>query len=201
MPEKPMGVMPLCIIAIFLGLMGVLGGGMGIVGLLFDQQSIPPDKNPKLTELNTEFQRRMQEMAKETRPASMAVFPAAILASGLLAVAGIVAIQMKGLGLLKFALLANLLVDLGAAVFQVVVQTKSIAVMKWYFHELATLNAAGGASSAVEIGMQVTLYGSLFFAVFWLVLKLAYYVVGLVYFRKRAIVDAYSGRPAPEAAA
>jgi hypothetical protein len=35
-----------CIIAIFLGIMGVLGGAMGIVGLLIDQKSIRPARIP-----------------------------------------------------------------------------------------------------------------------------------------------------------
>jgi len=201
MPDKPMGVLPLCIIAIFLGAMGVLGGAMGLVGQMFDQTQMPPDNDPKQAELNAEFQKRMQQMQKEMRPAVFAVFPAAMATSALLAVAGIAGVQMRGRGLLKVALVSNLLVDIAVAVWQVLIQVKSIAVMKWYFREMTLANSGGGgAASAVEMGMQASLYGGLFFGVFWLVLKLAYYVVSLVYFSKRPIVDAYLGRPAPDAA-
>src|SRR5262245_30890717 len=110
MPDKPMGVMPLCIIAIFLGVMGFLGGAMGIVGLVVGQTTIPPDKNPKLTEVNTEFQRRMETMMKENRPFSLLVVPSVMATSVLLGIAGIVGINLKGLGLLKVSFVANLLV-------------------------------------------------------------------------------------------
>jgi len=201
MADKPMGVMPLCIIAIFLGILGVLGGGMGIVGMKIGQRPLPADKNPKITELNAEFQQRMETSTKQNRPLMVVVFPLVMLTSALLAVSGIVAIQMKGLGLLKIALASNLLVDLAAAVLQNIAQVRMMGIMKWYFHEVADLNNSGGAAPAVEMSMLFGIYASLFFAVFWLVLKLVYYVLGLVYFSKRAIVDAYSGRPSPEAAA
>jgi hypothetical protein len=200
MSEKPMGVMPLCIIAIFLGIMGILGGAMGVLGLVMDQQKMAPDKDPKLTELNAEFERRMQAFMKETRPLSLVVIPSVMLTSALLAAAGLAGINLKGLGFLKLAFVVNLLVDLGSAVFQSIAQVKSIAIMKWYLAEVTAAHGSGGASSAVEMSMQFGLYTSLFFGVFWLVLKLAYYVVGIVYFNKRAIVDAYAGRPAPDAA-
>ena len=57
-----MGVMPLCIMAIFLGIMGVLGGGMGIVGVLINPKTAAPDPNPKLNEINAEFERRMADL-------------------------------------------------------------------------------------------------------------------------------------------
>jgi len=198
MSDKPMGVMPLCIIAIFLGIMGVLGGGMGIVGLLINPKSAAPDKDPKLAELNAEFERRMAEMSKATRPASMILIPTVILVSGLLAAAGIAGVKLQGLGLLKFGFLSNLLVDLAMAVFQFIAQVKGIAILKWYFREVATASGAGGAAPAMEMTMQFGLYTGLFFGMFWLVLKLVYYIAGLVYFNKRAVVDAFSGRPAPD---
>jgi len=200
MADKPMGVMPLCIIAIFLGVMGVLGGAMGILGLAIGRTTIPPDKNPKMTEVNAEFQRRMETMMKENRPFSLLVIPAVMATSALLAVAGLVGLNLKGLGLLKAAFVANLLVDIGAAVFQILVQVKSMGIMKWYFGEMSAASGSGAGGPAMEMTLQFGLYAGLFFGVFWLVLKLAFYVVGLVYFHKRAIVDAFSGRPAPEAA-
>ena len=193
--------MPLCIIAIFLGIMGVLGGAAGAVGLLINPKSTAaPDKNPKLAELNAEFERRMEEMTKETRPASLAAVPAILLSSLLLGVAGIAGIRLQGLGLLKLAMVANLLIDTAAAVLGFIVQYKTIGLMRWYFREMTAASGAGSAGQAMEMTMQFSVYAGFFFGVFWLALKLAYYIVGLVYFNKRAIVDAFSGRPAPDGA-
>jgi hypothetical protein len=200
MSQKPMGVMPLCIIAIFLGIMGILGGAMGIVGLLVNPKSSAPRQNAKLEAVNAEFERRMAEMAKETRPASKVVVPAIILTSALLGAAGIAGVRLQGLGLLKIAFVSNLLVDAVAAVLGFIAQYKGIGLMKWYMREAAAASGSGDAGPAIEIGMQVGLYTGLFFGVFWLTLKLVYYILGLVYFNKRAVVDAFSGRPAPDAA-
>jgi hypothetical protein len=200
MADKPMGVMPLCIIAIFLGVMGVLGGMAGAVTLLINPKAAAPtDKDGKVSELNAEFQRRMQKMTEETRPLSLMVVPVVIATSALLAVAGILGFNLKGLGLLKGAFAVNLLADLAAAVVGFIAQYKSMAIMKWYMSQLPGGNDPAVAQG-VQIGMQFGLYAGMFFGVFWLALKLAYYIVGLVYFNKRAIVDAFSSRPAPEAA-
>jgi hypothetical protein len=154
-----------------------------------------PDKNPKLAEANAEFERRMLEMTKQTRPVTMALVPAVILSSALLGAAGIAGIRLEGLGLLKFAIVSNLIVDVAAAIFQFIAQQKATGIMKWYFGEIAAVSGAGDATPLLQMTMQFGLYSGMFFAIFWLALKVAYYVVSLVYFSKRPVADAYSGRP------
>jgi hypothetical protein len=194
MSDKPIGVMPLCIMAIFLGVMGVLGGGMGIVGLLFKPKTAAPNPNPKLTEINAEFERRMADLTKQSRPVSMAVIPAVILTSGLLAAAGIAGIKLQGLGLLKVAFGANLLVDLAGAGFGFLVQFQSVEILKWYFREVGNAQGADKLAAGVQMGMQIGLYTGMFFGVFWLVAKLVYYILGLIYFNKPAVAEAFRSK-------
>jgi hypothetical protein len=199
MSEKPLGVMPLCIMAVFLGILGILGGGMGIVGLLINPKTAAPDPNPKLAEINAEFERRMVDLTHQTRPASLVVIPAVILTSGLLAAAGIAGIRLQGLGLLKIAFGSNLLVDLAGAGIGFLVQFQSVEILKWYFREVANAQGAEHAVPGMQMGMQFGLYTGMFFGVFWLVAKLVYYILGLLYFNKRAVAEAFAGRPAPDA--
>src|SRR6185436_5572999 len=113
---------------------------------------------------------------------TLLIIPSVMATSGLLAVAGLLGINLKGLGLLKVSFAANLLVDLGAAVFQALIQIKSLGITKWYLGEMTAASGSGAGGPALEMTMQFGLYASLFFGVFWLVMKLVFYVVGLVYF-------------------
>ena len=126
------------------------------------------------------------------------MIPAVILTSGLLAAAGIAGVRLQGLGLLKIAFGSNLLVDLAGAGIGFLVQFQSVEILKWYFREVANAQGAGHAVPGMQMGMQFGLYTGMFFGVFWLVAKLVYYILGLVYFNKRAVADAFAGRPAPD---
>lgn len=193
MADKPIGVMPLCIIAIFLGIMGFLGGAVGLVTLVINPKTqMPPDPNPKLAGANAEFQRRMEKVTDESRGTTKIVLIVGMLASALLAASGIAGVKLKGLALLKLAFGTSLLVDGGAAVFNMIVQMKILEISKWYTKELA---GASDVGSGVAMGMQVGMYVALFSAAGWLVVKTAYYIVGLVYFSKKKVRDAFAGLP------
>lgn len=199
MADKPMGVMPLCIIAIALGVMGFLGGAIGLVGLMVNPKTAPPGgTNEKLAELNAEFQSRVEAVAKESRPVQLILVPAMMLTSLLLAGAGIAGTKLKGLAFLKLAFAASLVIDAVGAIYGMIVQTRTMDVMKWYFKEMAV---ASKMPPGMEMGMQVGLYTGIFFGAGWLIAKTGVYLWGLIYFSKRSVREAFEGGPAPAAEA
>lgn len=194
MAEKPMGVMPLCIIAIALGVMGFFGGGFSLAMLLLNPKTDPAVTNDqKLEELNAEFQRRVQATTKETRPFLLLLTPAMMATSLLLAGAGLAGTKLRGRGLLQLAFGASLLVDGIGAIYGMIAQAKMMDVTKWYFKEIA---ATSKSLPGMDTIMQVSMYSGLFFGLGWLVVKTAFYLWGLIYFGRRNVREAFEGAAA-----
>jgi len=194
--NKPPGVTALGVMAICLGIMGLLGGAIGIVGLFLPtQQPTQAGANPKMAEVNAEFQRRVDQATKETRKTSLIAIPVLMGMSALLLAAGIAALQLKALGFVKVAFAASLLVDTMGAIYNTIVQMKMMDITKWYSREMA------GASNmpGMEMVMSISTYTALFFGVGWMAAKAAFYIVGLVYFSKAKTREAFADVPAPGA--
>ena len=187
-----MALTALCIIALFLGVMGFLGGAMGLVGLVLNPKQQAPNPNPKLKDLNAEFEQRMERVMKESRPVLLALHPASMLLSVLLAVAGIAGLKMSGRPFIQAMFAGNLIVDTIAAILNIMIQTKTISVMTWYFRESAS---ESNMPRSVATGMQFGLYTGMFFAGAWLLMKTAFYVWGVVYFGMKSVRAAFQGRP------
>ena len=193
--ERPAGVQALSVIAICLGIMGILGGAFGILGLMINPKGqMPPGTDPKQAEVHEEFQRRLEKVTKETRTTSMIVIPIMMLTSAILAAAGIAGLQLKALGLVRVGFVSSLLVDAFGAVYNIVVQMKTMEVMKWYFSQLS---GPKNLQTGMEMGMQVGMYTGLFFGIGWMVAKAAFYIVGIVYFSKPKVREAFEGGSAP----
>src|SRR5207249_2430648 len=96
------------------------------------------------------------------------------------------------LGLLKVAFPVSLVADSIGAVVGMLVQMRTMAIAEWYFGEMA---GATQMPPGVEIGMKVGGYVGMFFGVGWLLAKAIFYVLGVVYFNKRAVRDAFSAPP------
>ena len=191
--NKPAGVTALGIMAICLGIMGVLGGVAGIVGLFIPTQQPPQSgSNPKMAEATAEFQRRIEQTAKDTRKTSLLAIPVLMMVSLLLGVGGIAAYQLKALAFVKTAFAASLLADTMGAIYNIIIQMKMMDIMKWYSREMAGASNTPG----MEMVMSISAYTGLFFAVGWMIAKAAFYIVGLVYFSKRKVREAFEGRPA-----
>ena len=128
--NKPPGVTALGIMAIGLGIMGLLGGAAGIAGLFLpQQQAMPAGANPKMVEATAEFQRRMEQTTKDTRKSSLIVLPVLMVVSVLLAAAGIAALQLKALAFVKTAFAVSLLVDTMGAIYNIIMQMKMMDIM------------------------------------------------------------------------
>jgi hypothetical protein len=193
--QKPAGVNAFGVIALSLGIMGVLGGMAGIGALFIPQPAqTQPGMNPKAAEVAAEFQRKMEQFSKDTRGSSLIAIPVMMVLSILLASGGIAALQLKALGLVKVAFGVSLLADTLWAIYGTINQMKMMEIMKWYSKELSGMSNAPG----VEMILSVSSYAGIFFGIGWMIAKAAFYIVGLVYFSKPKVKQAFEGGAAPE---
>jgi len=192
--NKPAGVTALGVMAICLGIMGVLGGAVGIAGLFIPQQKPVQDtSNPKLAEAAAEFQRRVEQTTKETKKSSLIAIPVLMIVSLILAAGGMAAYQLKALAFVKTAFVVSLLADTMGAVYNIILQMKMMDIMKWYSREIAGASNTPG----MEMVMSIGAYTGMFFAVGWMIAKAVFYIVGLVYFSKSKVREAFDGGAAP----
>jgi len=195
--NKPGGVTALGILALCLGIMGVLGGAAGIAGLFIPlQQMGDSGGNSKMAEVNAEFQKRLQSVTLENRKTSLIAFPLLMVVSLVLAAAGIAALQLKALAFVKVAFAASLLTDTLGAVYNSIIQLKMMELMRWYSSEMSKVSNV----PAMEMVMNASTWVGLFFGAAWMVAKAAFYIVGLVYFSKPKIREAFQrvAAPAPQ---
>jgi len=190
MTEKSTSTNAICVIAIVLGVFGVLGGALGVFGLLHPTRSAVPNQDPKLSALNAEFQRRIEESQKDLRPFSLILVPLVLVASGVLIAAGISGLKPGGRSFLRVALCGNAIVDLLGGVMGVVAQFRTIGITSWYFRETA------GASSlprGVSAAMQFAVTGGIAMAVIWLLGKIGFYIWAVLHLGKPALPQAAQG--------
>jgi hypothetical protein len=185
MREMPFGLKAVCIMAILFGIMGVLSGGFGLLGLFLKQ-----DRAATGNAAQIQFNERLQEHAKKMRPIQLVLVPSALAASVLLLAAGISGLKLEGLGLLRIAFAASLLIDSIAAAYGISAQLKMMDLMEDFFR-------SGGADTPVLTGMKVGVRIGLTFAVGWMLAKIGFYVGSLVFLGKRAVRDAFLPPAAP----
>jgi len=190
MAEKPSGLQAVAIIAIALGIMGFFGGAMGLITLLFNPKISAPNQNPKLQEQNAEYVSRMEALTRETRPVTKMALPGMMLLSMLLAGAGIASFKLQGLSFFRVTLGANLLGDAIWASYGILVQLKTTSLMTWYFKECGKVTEM---PAALATGMQFGMYAGIFFGGGWLLVKIVYYIWGLVYLGMKPVRAAYDG--------
>jgi hypothetical protein len=189
MAEKPIGVMPICIIAIALGVMGFFGNSFALGALILNpKSSAPPGLNPKQAEAYAEFERKTEELAKESRPVQLILIPAMLLTSLMLLGGGIAGLKLRGRSFLLLAFAASLLIDTAGAVYGLIVQSKMMETMTVYMREMV---GPGKAGQGAEVGMQIGGYAGLFFGLGWMVARTVFYVIGLVYFSKQKTREAF----------
>jgi hypothetical protein len=189
MAEKPIGVMPLSIIAIAFGVMGFFGGAMGLGAVIWNPKQNPPGgMDPKLAQVNAEFAQKMEAVTREARPVQLILLPAMILTSIVLLAGGISGIKMKARSFVQLAFGASLVVDSAGAVYGLIVQARTMDVTKWYLTELAS---SSKMPAGVEMGMKFGFYAGLFMGIGWLVAKTVFYILGVVYFGKKNVREAF----------
>ncbi len=177
MTEKTSTVTAICIIAIALGILGVLGGAMGVFTLVSPPKAAAPSKDPKLALLNVEFQRRIEESQRDLRPFSLVLVPIMLTLSTMLVVAGVGGLKLRRLGFFRFTLCANALVDVFGGALGIVAQFRTIGATSWYFRETASVSSLpAGFATAMQFAATSGVAASLVL----LLGKLAFYVWGTV---------------------
>ena len=192
---RPWGVTAICVVAIILGGLGLLAaaGGAAAQALQPKFSALQPD--PKMAELNAEFERRIYEATGGLKTLYWALLPFAFAASGLLVAGGIKGLGLKGRALLGTAFWAGIAVDAASAALGAATQLKSAEAMRWYADEIAAkFPMQAGATAALKMGATV----GIAFAAAWLLAKVAYYVTGIIALRRPAVRAAF-GSPAPTA--
>jgi hypothetical protein len=192
--NKPGGVTAIGVMALCLGIMGVLGGAVGIAGSFIPMQQQPAaGGNPRMAEIQAEFQQRLGRITLENRKTALIVFPCLMAVSVLLAAAGIAALQLKARTFVKVAFGVSLLADTLGAIYGIVVQMKTMELMRWYSAEISQVSNV----PAMEMVMNVSTWIGVFFGAGWMIAKAAFYIVGLVYLGKPKVRQAFEGGAAP----
>lgn len=191
MADKPMGVTPLGVIAIVLGVLGLIGCAVGLIALVFSPKSQPPYADPRLSEVNLEFTQRMEGVTKESRRFSKVTLPAILLSSGMMIAAGVLALRLQGLLFVRMAFAFGFLVETLSTVVGLYAQYRTMGVMKWYFHEAIALVKL---PTAIETGMQIGNTIGLLMGVGWLGVKGVFYILGFVTFSRRPMRAAFEGK-------
>lgn len=179
MRETPFGLKAVCIMAIVFGGLGVLGGSFGILGLFLKQ-----DRPAMGNAAQIRFNERLQEHTRKMRPVQLVLVPSALAVSVLLLAAGISGLKLQGLGLLRLAFAASLVIDSIAAAYGISAQLKVLDLMQELFR-------SEGAGSPLLTGMKIGARFGLTFAVGWMLAKIGFYVGSLVFLGKRAVRDAF----------
>ncbi|MEQ8457482.1 MAG: hypothetical protein RLO52_11815 [Sandaracinaceae bacterium] len=156
--------------------------------------------NPEMLQRQLETQDRLQEIAESWQPFTLTHQVLNLFASLALGIAGILLLRWKpmALGLFVGAAAASIFVDVIGTVLGIVVQLQMKPIMREMMAGAAeaapgmgdTMGAVGEASASVGMCM-----GALF-----LVVKVAYYVWGIVVVRKDAIRSLFAAQSAAQSA-
>jgi hypothetical protein len=200
---RPGGVKALCVIAIVLGSLGLAGVILGAAGHLSPPRLRPPIPEPKLADLNAEWERRIQDLHREAQPLYWGFLPFSTAASVLLLMGGILGLKGRRRALLGAALGGSLGVDAVAAVLGILVTNQTVDAMDWYAREAAAVTTLPSGMSAAR---AATLWAALVLAGGWLLLKSVFYAWGLFWLRRPAVRAFFEGTatssaPAPSSPA
>jgi hypothetical protein len=204
---RPAGLTAITIIGLMLGFLGVCGGSTSLVSLgaqdsiqQFSREVIEVSSqgDETLYRQQMEMQERTEALSASWKPALLACQTLNLLASFVLVAGCVMVLQWKrsGLRVLAAAVIASLVVDAGTGVVTMLYQLDFLALME---EHTAMMTAGDPALAGAERTMRAaTAAGatiSLLFALGWVVVKLAYYVVSLLYVRKPNVRELFASAP------
>ena len=201
----PVGLAVICIIAIILGVIGLITGAIQVatltVGKQF-QQMMQGTNQRGLSPQQVEVQKQMQDELNAIN--DQLLVPSAIKAvvhlavATLLVVGGIMSLLMKPSGrivLLGVCALA-LFYEAGHTVLDTMVQMKVITVMETYFPKLLSLGPQGPgqaqAEDALKVGMKIGMVIGLVFAFTMVFIKVVFYCITLFYLNRPRIKSLFA---------
>lgn len=185
--ERPGILTAIAILGIILGALGLLGGLGGIAGAVVQDQVMDL---PGADETQQQLAAEMVEMTRAYMVPTVIGAVANLVVSGLLILGGSWLLVRKpaGIPLMRRTVIAAIVVDLYSAALGLYVQVKILPATQQMMRAAAAAApgpaGAPAADAAMESVMAVAMWTSLAFAVFWLVCKLAYYIVTLVALKK-----------------
>lgn len=205
--ERPGGLLAIAVIALVLGGLGGCMGLWGVVGNAF--QETMSDKQMELieesggsqrqAEMQRQMQERLLEVTRKWRPAVIGHQALNAIVSIFLLAAGIMLLRWnpKGLQIFFAAAIGNLVVDLGGGILQMFMQMETNEVMQQMMRDITTSdpNAPAGMGRMMDGIMQASAGVGVCFAVGWGLLKIGYYVAGLLYLRKDHVQRLFSDEP------
>ena len=208
--ERPGWLTAIIVIAIILGVFGLLIGVVGLGSTIFGQQmqaAMAPRPNPGIT---PEMQKAMDQFQKEIQAITDRYFVPLLLSSllrvvvaSLLVYGGIQALSLKANGrtVLLAAFATGLVFEVFTGVLQSFMNIEMNAAMNAYFEGIVGAMPAQGPGSEVMLSiMRMSMVFGYIFQYFTTFAKIAFYVFGLVYLRRPQIVALFRNSatgPAP----
>lgn len=206
--KRPGGLTAICVIAIILGVLGVLaaliGGGGLVVNKLFreqlaKQQQPPPGFPQGMADAQKKMQEAIYAVADRYFIADVILLPIHGLISVFLIVAGAKAMTLvpEARTLFQGALIAALVMLVVTTIKGAVQQIEMFGVMDQFFKEMAG-DMPGAGAQGKDVFVTAMRIGMIIGAVFgfgWQFILLLFYGLSLNYLSRPNIVALYAGKP------
>jgi hypothetical protein len=197
---RPGGLTALCILAILLGALGLftaLFSGVSIVAGRQLQEMLTfrqPGQTPEAAKLQREMNDKTMDVVDEFRVYNVLAVLVHLVVTTSLLVGAVMTLRLNPTGrrVLHAACWLAILFELGRGILQTFMQLKNFAIMREYMPRVMSSAGQGGAPrpGAEQIAETMTnmiIYFSLGFMAIFILLKVIYYVITIVYLRKPKI--------------
>lgn len=190
------GLTAICIIAILLGALGILGAAGGLLGAVLGEQlqeafTPPATANTPMAKQQEQMQQEMEAVADKWAPVNYSLFAVLIVVAGCLIFGGVQAMRLQpnGRQFLMVAFLMAIVFELVRLIPTVSIQLATMDIMEGYMADM--LKGAPGspppppaAQRMVGMSMKVGMFIGFAFTGIWLLLKLGFYGFGTMYLRR-----------------
>jgi hypothetical protein len=196
-PVKPGALTAVCVIAIVLGIMGVLavcigGAGLAASSTLQGMLTVGPNATP-FDKAQIELQQEMMAINGRYLPIAVVLLGVQLVVSPLLIVGGVKALSMQHSGrrLLIYAFIAVIIFEVVRTAFQLYLQMQMLPL----YDEMAMrLAREGGNTPQVEMFQRIGKGSAMFgvvFLIFWGAVKLVLYGLSARYLSLPKTIDVY----------
>jgi hypothetical protein len=213
MRKRPGLLTAVCIISIVLAAMGIMislssavSMGIGVERIQrWTQSFTPPNPNPRMQELQDQMQQEIMAATQSWQVFNWIMLAGLLLLAVSLLIGAIQTLGLKALGrrLLMGVFVALVVLDVLRAIAAMSIQLKTQRAMRTYMPQLMESAAPPGQPIPPQLGrMMSAMTGAavvfgIVIAVFWVALKIAFYLFGLLYLRRPAIRSLFEPLPPP----
>ena len=210
--QRPGQLTAIAIVGIVLGILGTCGGLWGVAGALLQgpMQEAMREQQEKMfagsgipaeqLESQRGFQQQIEELNAKWVPFTATHQTLNLIASAILLAAAIMLLRTSARAPTVFviAVAANVFVDLVGTILGIIVQQDMQEAMQGMMADMAAQQpGAPGADRMFEGIMQASSWLGICFGGAWLLVKIGYYVWGLVYLRKPEVKQLFGGTDQP----